>query len=310
MKVKRVFPDWLIGVLLTLFFLFITLTGVLNFTDAIELKTFDLRAKIAAPDARDPDIELVVITEDDLSSLGRFPWPRDIMAQAIQNLALSGARVIALNILFPEPEESAGLKTIRALKQDFDALGLGKEGTVQPFYNKLSQAVQDLDNDAKLRKAMKEAGNVVLPVYFDMTSAGRDPKVSGFITKHAYKVVKGTNREWAVASLIWVSKVSPLLPAFAEVAAGIGHNNLFKDEDGSVRSQIHVVGYQKDLYFPSFPMAIVKAFKGLKDEDLELVLSEGILIRATPSSVIRVPVMDSTMRTIINWSGGPNGAFH
>ena len=79
MKVKRVFPDWLIGVLLTLFFLFITLTGVLNFTDTIELKTFDLRAKIAAPDARDPDIELVVITEDDLSGLGRFPWPRASM---------------------------------------------------------------------------------------------------------------------------------------------------------------------------------------------------------------------------------------
>jgi len=310
MKVKRVFPDWLIGVLLTLFFLFITLTGVLNFTDAIELKTFDLRAKLAAPDARNPDIELVVISEDDLSSLGRFPWPRDIMAQAIHNLSLSGARVIALNILFAEPEESAGLKTVRILKQDFDALGLGKEGPMLPFYNKLSRAVQDLDNDAKLRKAMKEAGNVVLPVYFDMTSAGRDPKVPELISKHAFKIVKGVNQEWAVASLVWVSKVSPLLPAFAEVAAGIGHNNLFKDDDGSVRNQIHVVGYQKDLYFPSFPVAIVKAFKGLKDEDINVVLSEGILIKATPSSMIRVPVIDSAMRTLITWSEGPNVAFH
>jgi serine/threonine-protein kinase len=310
MKIKRAFPDWLIGVLLTLFFLFITLTGVFNFTDVLELRTFDLRAKIAAPDSRDPDIELVVISEDDLSELGRFPWPRDVLAKAIQNLALSGAKIIALNILFPEPEESAGLKTVRGLKQEFDILGLGKEGPVQLFYSKLAQAVQDLDNDAKLRKAMKDADNVVLPVYFDMTSAGTDSKIPVFLTKHAYKLVKGVNREWAVASLIWASKVSPLLPAFSEVAAGIGHNNLLKDEDGSVRNQIHVLGYQKDLYFPSFPMAIVKAFKGLKDEDISVVLSEGVLIRATPSSLIRVPVMDSSMRTIISWNKGPNGAFH
>jgi len=104
MKIKKTIPDWLIGILVTLVFLFITFTGQFDFTNAIEMKTFDVRSRIAASGERKPDIELVVITDEDLSELGRFPWPRDIMAKGIHNLSLAGARVIALNILFPEPE--------------------------------------------------------------------------------------------------------------------------------------------------------------------------------------------------------------
>lgn len=310
MRVKKIFPDWLIGVLLTLFFLFITLTGVLDFPEAIEMKAFDLRARLAAPEDRNPDIELVVISEEDLSELGRFPWPRDILAQGIRNLSLAGARVIALNIYFPEPEESSGLKAIRILKEAYEGLGLTQDSAAQAFGKKLSQALTDLDNDATLYKAIKEAGNVVLPVYFDTLSSGRDTKAPEFIVKNSYKKVKGTKEEWAVGSLRWFSKLRPLLPSFAEVAAGIGHNNLFTDDDGSIRNQVHVVGYLKDTYFPSFSVLIAKTFKGLKDEDILVSLGEEIQFTVSPSTSIRVPVVDPQMRTLVSWNMGPGVAFH
>ena len=310
MKTKKTIPDWIIGFLLILFFLFVSLTGIFNFIEPLEMKTFDLRVRMAAPEERNPDIELVVISEDDLTELGRFPWPRDIMARSIHNLSLAGARVIALNILFAEPEESAGLRTIKGLKESFEGLGLAQVGPGLNFYKKLSQSVKDLDNDAKLYKAMREAGNVVLPVYFDTLSAGKDKDASQYIARHAFKKIQGQDDEWAVASLLWMSKVKPLLPSFAEAAAGIGHNNLFADPDGTVRAQIHVLGYLKDTYFPSFSMAIVKTFKGLKDEDATVRLGEGIYLRMTPSSIVRVPVIDSQMRTLVNWNRGPAVAFH
>ena len=310
MRVKKIFPDWLIGVLLTLFFLFITLTGVLDFPEAIEMKAFDLRARLAAPEDRNPDIELVVISEEDLSELGRFPWPRDILAQGIRNLSLAGARVIALNIYFPEPEESSGLKAIRILKEAYEGIGLTQDSAAQAFGKKLSQALTDLDNDAKLYKAIKEAGNVVLPVYFDTLSSGRDTKAPEFIVKNSYKKVKGTKEEWAVGSLRWFSKLRPLLPSFAEVAAGIGHNNLLTDDDGSIRNQVHVVGYLKDTYFPSFSVSIAKTFKGLKDEDILVSLGEEIQFTVSPSTSIRVPVVDPQMRTLVSWNMGPGVAFH
>ena len=310
MKTKKTIPDWIIGVLLILFFLFVSLTGIFNFIEPLEMKTFDLRVRMAAPEERNPDIELVVISEDDLTELGRFPWPRDIMARSIHNLSLAGARVIALNILFAEPEESAGLRTIKALKESFEGLSLAQEGPGLNFYKKLSQSIKDLDNDAKLHKAMKEAGNVVLPIYFDTLSAGRDKEASQYIARHAFKKIQGQNDEGAVASLLWMSKVQPLLPSFAEAAAGIGHNNLVADPDGTVRAQVHVLGYLKDTYFPSFSKAIVKTFKGLKDEDATVRLGEGIHLRMTPSSIVKVPVIDSQMRTLVNWNRGPAVAFH
>ncbi len=310
MKIKKAMPDWVAGVILTLIFLFITFTGIFDFTQAIEMKTFDLRARLSATDERNPDIELVVITDDDLAELGRFPWPRNILAEGIHNLAMAGAKVIALNILFTEPEESAGLKAVQKLKEAYENAGLSQEDAGLSFQKMLSQALKDLDNDTKLQSAIKDAGNVILPVYFDTLSTGRDQVPPEFIAKHSYKRIKGLDKEWFVASLLWLSKIKPLLPSLAEVAAGIGHNNLFPDEDGYIRSQIHVLGYLKDIYFPSFPMAIVKAYKGLEDKDITVFLGEGTDLRVSPSSVLNVPVIDPQMTSLINWNQGPDRVFH
>ena len=258
-------PDWLIGLIVTLFFLFITLTGLLDFTESIERKAFDFRAGIAASGDRNSDIELVVITDDDLSELGSFPWPRDIIARGVETLALSGAKVVALNMLFAEPEESAGLRTLGRVKESYENLGLVQKEGGQDFYRELLGALADLDNDAKFFKALEDAGNVVLPVRFDTGSTGRDLQGHDSITKHALQRITGNNKEEAVSSLIRPSEIRPLLPSFAQVAAGIGHTNLFPDKDGCIRSQVHVLPYSRDVYVPSLSMAIVKVFMGLKD---------------------------------------------
>ncbi|MFH0844713.1 MAG: serine/threonine-protein kinase, partial [Pseudomonadota bacterium] len=310
MMKKRTIPDWLIGVVLTLFFLFITLTRIFDFTDAIEMKTFDFRAQMSAPEEKSPDIELVVITDDDLAEFGRWPWPRNIIAQGIRNLGMAGAKVIALNIIFAEPEESAGLIAMRNLKGGYEGLGLAQEGLGLTFYQKLSQAVEDLDNDAKLRNALKEAGNVILPLYFDTVTTGHDREASPFLLSHAFKNVKGRNDEWLLSSMRWFSKAKPLLPSLAEVCAGIGHINLFSDSDGYIRTQTHVVGYLKDIFFPSFAVEIVKAYKGLKNEDIKVILDEGIDVRVSPSKIVKIPVIDPQMSTLIYWNRGPEVAFH
>jgi len=310
MGIKQKVPDWLVGFVVTLFFLFITLSGIFDFTDPVEMKTFDFRANLAADGDPSQDIELVVITDDDLAELGRFPWSRNILARAIENLSLAGSKVIALDILFPEPEESAGLKEIARLKEDFESSGLVQMEAGAGFYQKLSETLADLNNDAKLHGAIEKAGNVVLPVYFDTQSEGSDTQVPDFITRNAYKRISGMNHDWAVSQLIWLAKLKPLLPSFAEASAGIGHINVFPDRDGYIRTQVHVLGYLKDVYFPSFPMAIVKLFKGLKDEEIVVALGEGIKLRESPSSVIQVPVVDGQMRTLIRWSQGPNKTFH
>ncbi len=309
MKIKKTIPDWTIGVAVTLFFLVIAFFGVL---DGIELKSFDFRAKLAATSDVNPDIELVTISTDDLAEFGRWPWSRDILAKGIDNLAHAGARVIAMDFLFSEPEESTGLDAVKSLMETYSSLGLAQEGPGLSFFQQLAQKETDLDNDAKLYNAVKSAGNVVLPVYFDTTSSGTDKEAPEFVSRHAYKQVKGIDDDLAISSLVWFNKINPLLPSLAEATAATGHINLFPDSDGSIRSDIHVVGYLKDTYFPSYPVAIVRTYQGLKDEDLSATLGSGggVDFRVSPSSVIRAPVIDYQMRTLLSWNAGPAIAFH
>ena len=311
MVLKKGIPEWVIGLFLTLVFLFIVLTGIGDFTDIIEKKTFDLRSRLSASDERNPDIEMVVIGDEDLDEIGRFPWPRNILAKAVDNLALAGAKVIVMDIMFNEPEESAGLKTVKELTKTYADLGLSKQGAAtKTFCEMLLKAEASLDNDAKLAEAFKKAGNVVLPIYFDTRSAGRDQEVPDYIDKHSLKVVQGLGDEWATSSAMWLSKLKPLLPCFADLAAGIGHVNLFPDSDGSIRSQVHAIGYLENTFLPSFPLAIVKVFKGLDDKQIRLILGKEIDIRTTPSKAIRIPASDYAMPTLIKWNDGPDVAFH
>jgi serine/threonine-protein kinase len=304
------FPDWMVGVLVTGFILFITLTGIFNFTETVELKLFDLRARISAFQEINPDIELVVISDDDLSELGRFPWPRDIIAQGVQNLSAAGARVVALNILFTEPELSKGLDILTELQETFEKSGLAQEGPGAAFNERMFQAIVELDNDSKLYDALKEAKNVVLPVYFDTMGTGTDKKAPDFLFENEFLNIAGGDDESAVASMIWLTKIIPVLPPFAEAATGLGHINLFPDGDGTIRSVVHALGYAvEEAFFPSFPVAIVKAFKGLDIENVALTLGKGIDIKMTPSSVVSIPVADPQMRTYISWNLGPDMVF-
>jgi CHASE2 domain-containing sensor protein/predicted Ser/Thr protein kinase len=308
---RKGIPGWLIGLILTLLFIAMFVTGFADFTDVIEKKTFDIRSKISASADRCPDIELVVINDEDLAEIGRFPWPRSIIAQGINNLAIAGAKVIALDIMFNEPEQSAGLNTIRELNKIWSELNLpDKDSTAATFSELLKTAEANLDHDARLVEAVEKAGNVVLPVYFDTRGTGRDQDTPDYIAKNAFKVIHGLKDDWSMRSIMWHPKIVPLLPSFAHAAAGIGHINLFPDSDGSIRSQTHAIGYLDNTFVCSFSLAIVKTFTGLNDNQVRLSLGKGIDLQLTPSKTITIPASDPGMPTLIKWNEGPGVAFH
>ncbi len=309
MKTKRTVPDWLIGILLTVFFLFITRAQILDFTHPVEMKSFDIRAGMAASNERNSDIELVTIGEDDLAEFGRWPWPRNILARVIDNLSQAQAKVIALNILLTEPEEPAGLRKIRELRNEYSRLELGQKGEGISFYQALSQAEIDLDNDAILYNAMKNAGNVVLPFYFDQSGSGMDSEPPAFILRDSYKKTGKTDDELALINMQWERKVTPILPELAEVAASTGYNNIFAD-DGYVRWHIHVLGYMQNIFSPSYPVSIVRVFQGLSDDSVSVTPGEGVALSVTPSTVIHMPVIDYGMHTLISWNQANGTAFH
>src|SRR5258708_38637669 len=72
--------------------------------DLIELRTYDLRFRSRGPVAPAPEVVLAVVDEKSLDALGRWPWSRARIAELVDALSADGARVIAFDIGFLEPE--------------------------------------------------------------------------------------------------------------------------------------------------------------------------------------------------------------
>lgn len=59
------------------------------------------RGRIAPP----PEIVIIAIDEASIARLGRFPWPRALMARGLERLSAGRPKVIALDVLYSEPAE-------------------------------------------------------------------------------------------------------------------------------------------------------------------------------------------------------------
>jgi class 3 adenylate cyclase len=79
----------------------------------IEARTLDLMFRFGRPDPPEPSRAIVHLDIDDqsLSMIGRWPWPRQRLAQAIAELDHLGASVIAIDILLTEPEDPRFLRS-------------------------------------------------------------------------------------------------------------------------------------------------------------------------------------------------------
>lgn len=76
-----------------------------NFLEFLELKTYDLRLQSRGTLLPSENIVLAVIDEKSLREEGRWPWPRWKIAKLVDKLSENGAKVIAFDIGFFEPDQ-------------------------------------------------------------------------------------------------------------------------------------------------------------------------------------------------------------
>lgn len=100
------------------------------------------RANLAIYDAALPtgaapgDVVIVAADDASIAAQGRWPWPRELHAQLLERLRTAGARAVAFDILFTEP---------------------------------------DPQGDAAFAAAMRRGPPVVLPLFVEMSQPGRPP---------------------------------------------------------------------------------------------------------------------------------------
>src|SRR5581483_8747640 len=73
---------------------------------------YDWRARLFQSHAPRPTDAIVHLDVDDPSQevLGRWPWPRSVLAQITDVVHEAGAKVLAWDVVFPDAESPEGLK--------------------------------------------------------------------------------------------------------------------------------------------------------------------------------------------------------
>lgn len=100
--------------------------NVAGLVDRLEVGTRDLRFMLRGPLSPDPEIVLVIIDQRSLTELGRYPWPRGLLAQLVERIHSVDPACLALDLVLLEPDNPAVDERLA------DAIGMGV--TVLPVY--------------------------------------------------------------------------------------------------------------------------------------------------------------------------------
>jgi len=252
---KLLTSKWLWGVFLfftTLFFYF-TSSGI----ETLELKFYDFRQKINSDEKKKNEIAIINIDDESISRIGRWPWSRDKISDMLLWLSSAPARpsIIGLNILFSEKEKNKGIDLAQKVKQEYVKLKKEKklrEKKNTNFVEYIDQIAEELDSDKKLSSAIRQAQNIVLPMFFATGNLMAKPqKAPQWVKKFALKPLSRGNY------LIEASDIISPLEIFASSAVGIGHVNVFTESDGTVRQEYPFISYDGEFY-PSFAFEMVR----------------------------------------------------
>jgi eukaryotic-like serine/threonine-protein kinase len=255
--------DWFVAVLIVA--AVVVLHQATDTIGTLERRFYDFASTSSS---RQPSDRIAVIAIDDqsIANIGRWPWPRDVHAQLIDQLAAAKAKTIVYTTFFFEPQTDRGLVYIRKMRDILGPVPEGQGGPAEQLGKVIAEAEQTLDTDGKLAASMAKAANVLLPsVYVLGEPQGKaDKPLPPFVLKSAID----ENSGFSVPAMRGQFPFEVL----GNSAAGIGHLNQDNDVDGAVRDDPLLVNY----YGKAVPsMALLAAAKSLNLSAADIRLNPG-----------------------------------
>ena len=125
----------------------------------LDAALYDLKVRLFQDNRLDDRIVIADIDEKSLKEIGRWPWPRDKLAQMATNLFEQyGVAALGFDVIFAEPDQSSGLPVLENLARGPLAGDAG-------FNASLNRIRERLDFDGRLAEALA-SGPAVLGYYF------------------------------------------------------------------------------------------------------------------------------------------------
>ena len=278
--------------------------GVLHRLDDI---IYDARLRATMPETLDERIVIVDVDEKSLAEIGRWPWGRNRVAALMDELLVrQQVAVVGFDFVFPEADESSGLKQLRQLATG----GLKDQAG---FREKVNQLESSLDYDAAFARSI-ENRPVVLGYYF---TSDRDGRVSGVLP--APVMQRDSLQGRPIRFLNWTGYGANIAP-LAKAAPRAGFFNSITDGDGVVRS-IPLVAEFGGQYYESLALAMLRLRVGSPQvapgfqsdrlagpgKDSSYQRLESILLKSGDKA-LAIPV-DERVATLVPFrgAGGPQG---
>src|SRR6476469_5653456 len=104
--------DWFLGLVIA-----IALLGVAKFSGfvaGLERWAYDLGVHMTSKNPSDK-VAVIAIDEQSIANIGRFPWPREVQAKLIDQLAAAKVKVIGNTSFFFEPQKDPGLAYVEKM---------------------------------------------------------------------------------------------------------------------------------------------------------------------------------------------------
>ena len=242
----------LLGLVLLASLLMYSLGGFqLRLLEHLEAISYDARLRLTAPGGVNPDIVIVNIDEKSLAAEGRWPWPRNKLAQLVQQLnSHYHAAVIGFDIVFAEPDNSSGIGVLRALAH-------GPLRDDAQYRSQVATLAPSLEYDDLFATQLKAAPSV-LGYYFTTAKKTSKANVSGKLPPPSFAAGRFAGRHIRFVS---ANGYGANLAKFQDSADAAGYFSFIPEFDGILRRVPMLIEYH-GAYYASLALQIADVYLG------------------------------------------------
>ena len=262
-----------IGTLVAVVFIYLSFMNF-PFFESLEKVIYEIEMRLDTP--RNPGeskVAIVNIDDKSISKLGQWPWTRHIIAEMITILKNNGAKLIGLDMVLTQKEQNPGIKEIKKLYGEIlkreKVSKLGEKG--KWILAELKKIEKRLDDDRILSQAVKDSGNIILPVVGKFGKYETELVIppESFLSNSTLKKYKITVDQHAS-----VNQLTTPFDELSKSSRGLGHINLSPNR--IMMGQVHIPFINfRGLIIPSMPLRLALDYLNKHPEQV-IVKGSGI----------------------------------
>lgn len=206
-----------------------------------------------------PDIAVIEINERSIQALGQFPFARSVYITLIEKLESYGAKVVAFDMAFSEPERNETLSELRSLKNDLKSEG-------PSVLEAIDGHIGALDNDNKFARVIKSEKTPVVVgfMFVGQHDLAQDlpPSTKAMLQKNHSISTSQVNQSNFGSPMSGRVPVVPNLDILSALPkGGLGHVTPDPDTDSVIRNIPITVEYGGAFYISLAMQAVAKYLK-------------------------------------------------